>query len=139
MPGIIGSTGDDRSSACTWLFSSAHSTTACSGGFMYSPATSRTFSMKNGSVLTLNPSVRCGLSRNAFQIRPIVDLLSRDLSAIDARDQCVASFGVSSKIATITSSTCSSVIVSGRPGRSSSASPSSRAVMNRDRHLPTVA
>jgi hypothetical protein len=40
MPGIIGSTGWDRSSACTWDFSSAHSTTACSGGFRYSPTTS---------------------------------------------------------------------------------------------------
>jgi hypothetical protein len=31
MPGIIGSTGCDRSSAWTWLFSSVHSTTALSG------------------------------------------------------------------------------------------------------------
>jgi myo-inositol-1(or 4)-monophosphatase len=32
MPGIIGSTGWDRSSAWIWLFSSTHSTTALSGG-----------------------------------------------------------------------------------------------------------
>jgi hypothetical protein len=31
MPGIIGSTGDDLSSAWIWLFSSTHSTTAFSG------------------------------------------------------------------------------------------------------------
>jgi hypothetical protein len=31
MPGIIGNTGWDRSSACIWLFSSTHSTTAFSG------------------------------------------------------------------------------------------------------------
>ena len=32
MPGIIGSTGWERSNAWTWLFSSTHSTTAFSGG-----------------------------------------------------------------------------------------------------------
>jgi hypothetical protein len=32
MPGIIGSTGDDRSSAWIWLFSSTHPPTAFSGG-----------------------------------------------------------------------------------------------------------
>ena len=39
----------------------------------------------------------------------------------------------------ITFSTCSSVIVRGRPGRGSSLSPSSRSSRNRDRHLPAVA
>jgi len=86
----------------------------------------------------LNPSVRCGLSRNAFQIRPTVDLDSPDRRAIDARDQCVASGGVSSSVATITASTWASVIVRGAPGRGSSTSPSSRRATNRDRHLPTV-
>ena len=39
-----------------------------------------------------------------------------DLAAIDRVDQCVASLGVVSSVLTITSSTCSSVIVRGRPG-----------------------
>jgi hypothetical protein len=73
------------------------------------------------------------------QIRPIVDLLSPDLSAICFRDQWVASGGVSSSVATITRSTCSTVIDGGRPGRSSSISPSSRRATKRPRHLPTVA
>src|SRR5918995_1448334 len=138
MPGIIGSTGWDRSSACTWDFSSTHSTSARSGGSRYSPTTSRTFSMNCGSPDSLKVSVRCGLSRNAFQIRPTVDLLSPDRLAINARDQWVASFGVSSRVATTTASTCSSLILLGAPGRGSSTSPSSRRVTNRDRHLPTV-
>src|SRR5215472_13957674 len=50
MPGIIGSTGWDRSSAWIWLFSSSHNTTARSGGLWYRPTTSTTFSTKNGSV-----------------------------------------------------------------------------------------
>ena len=52
-------------------------------------------------------------------------------SAIDARDQCVALAGVCSSVATTTSSTWSSVIDGGRPGRSSSTSPSSRRARNR--------
>jgi hypothetical protein len=107
------------------------------------PPTSRTFSMNWGSPNwgspdSLNPSVRCGLSRNAFQIRPTVDFESPDRLAIDARDQWVAPSGVSSRVATTTASTCSSVIVRGAPGRGSSTSPSSRRATNRDRHLPTV-
>ncbi len=59
-------------------------------------------------------------------------------AAIDARDQCVAFFGVDSRVATTTSSTCSAVIEAGRPGRGSSSSPSRRSSTNRERHLPTV-
>src|SRR6266496_357247 len=138
MPGIIGSTGWDRSNAWTWDFSSTHSTRACSGGSRYSPTISRTLSMNCGSELSLKVSARCGLSRNAFQIRPTVDFDSPERLAIDARDQCVASLGVSSKVATTTASTCSSVIVRGAPGRGSSTSPANRPVMNLARHLVTV-
>src|ERR1017187_7977123 len=109
MPGIIGSTGDDGSRAWICDFSPAHSTTACSGGLRYRPATSCTFPVNSGSVLTLKPSARCGLSLNAFQARPTVDFDSPDFLAIDARDQCAASFGVSSRVATATASACSSV------------------------------
>lgn len=51
---------------------------------------------------------------------------------------CVALSGVDSRVATTTSSTCSAVIVAGRPGRGSSTNPSQRASTNRLRHLPTV-
>jgi hypothetical protein len=95
--------------------------------------------VRHGPSGGLNPSVRCGLSRNAFQIRPAVEEESPGLPAIDARDQWVASAGVSSRVATITASTCSPVIVSGRPDRSSSDNPPSPAAMNRDRHFPAVA
>ena len=73
------------------------------------------------------------------QIRPIVDLLSPARSAIEALDQCVASCGISSSVAVMTSSTLSSRIDGGRPGRGSSASPSSRCAANLPRHLLTVA
>ena len=84
-------------------------------------------------------SARCGLSSNVRQIRPIVDFDSPDFRAIDARDQCVAFFGVSSRVATTTASTCSTLINGGRPGRGSSTNPSNRSATNRLRHLPTVA
>ncbi len=92
----------------------------------------------SGSVDSLKVSVRCGLSPNARQIRPIVDVLSPDLSAICLRDQWVAWLGVSSSVATTTASTCSTAIDGGRPGRSSSISPFSRRLLNRLRHLETV-
>src|SRR5215217_1705558 len=116
-PGIIGSTGAERSSAWIWDFSSTHNTSAFSGGSRYNPTTSRTLSMKWGSVLILNVSTRCGLSPNAFQIRPTVDFDSPDSLAIDVRDQCVASSGWRSRVATSTASICSSPIVRGAPGR----------------------
>jgi hypothetical protein len=59
-------------------------------------------------------------------------------AAIDARDQCVASLGWRSRVATITSSTASSEMVRGAPGRGSSASPSRHDSTNRRRHTPTV-
>lgn len=68
----------------------------------------------------------------AFQIRSI----EPDRLAINARDQCVALAGVDSRVATTTtSSTCSGVIVAGRPGRGSSTNPSRRASANRLRPL----
>ena len=94
--------------------------------------------MNWGSLLILNVSTRCGLSANAFQIRPTVDLDNPVSAAIDARDQCVASLGWRSRVATSTSSICSSVIVRGAPGRGSSAKPSSRRSINRRRQIPTV-
>src|SRR2546425_763988 len=116
MPGIIGSTGCDRLSAWICAFSSTDSTTAPSGGFRYSPTTSTTLSMNNGSVESLNVSAWCGLRLNLRQIRPMVDFDRPDLSAIDLRDQCVALAGVSSNVDTSTSSTWSMVIDGGRPG-----------------------
>src|SRR3982750_4926520 len=74
MPGIIGSTGADRSNAWICDFSSVHNTIAPSGGLRYNPTTSNSLSTNSGSVDSLNVSARCGLSSNLRQIRPIVDL-----------------------------------------------------------------
>lgn len=136
VPGIIGSTGWDRSSAWMPDFSSTHS--ARSGGLWYRPTTSTTLSTNSGSEDSLNVPVKCGLMSNLRQIRPIVDLLSPLRPAIEARDQCVAFSGVSSKVAAMTSSTLSSRIDGGRPGRASSCRPSGRLAMNRARHRATV-
>jgi hypothetical protein len=43
--------------------------------------------MNSGSADSLNVSVRCGCSWNAFQIRPTVERLSPEWAAIEARDQ----------------------------------------------------
>ncbi len=73
---------------------------------MYSPTTSKTFVDEQRVVgLSLNVSARCGLSSNARQIRPMLDLDRPLRWAIFARDQCVAFAGVDSKVATTTSST----------------------------------
>jgi hypothetical protein len=58
--------------------------------------------MNCGSVDSFQVSCRWGLRPKFRQIRPIVDLLSPDRSAICFRDQWVASGGVSSSVATIT-------------------------------------
>src|SRR5664279_1487967 len=94
--------------------------------------------MNIGSLDSLNPSVRCGLSSKACQIRPIVDAESPDFSAMDRRDQWVAFFGVDSRVSTTIFSTCSAVIDGTRPGRGSSSRPSNRSSRKRLRHLPTV-
>ena len=70
--------------------------------------------------------MRCGLRSNLRQIRPTVDSDRPLRRAIEARDQCVASRGISSRVAVTTSSTLSSRTDGGRPGRFSSCSPSSR-------------
>jgi len=72
------------------------------------------------------------------QIRPTVERDTPLRLAIEVRDQCVASGGCCSSVATITSSTLSNRIEGGRPGRGSSISPSRRLLTNRRRHLPTV-
>ena len=61
-PSPTGRVGWVRSSAWIWLFSSTHSTIACSGGFRYKPTTSRTLPSSSGSVENLNVSVRHGLT-----------------------------------------------------------------------------
>ena len=76
--------------------------------------------MNCGSTDSLNVSTRCGLSPNSRQIRPIVERDRPVSAAIEARDQCVASFGVRSNVATITASICSSPMLRGPPGRGSS-------------------
>ncbi len=73
-----------------------------------------------------------------FQILPTVERDSPDSAAIQARDQCVASAGARSKVATTTCSICSSVILRGPLGRGSSTKPSNRSARNLRRHLPSA-
>src|SRR5512142_825480 len=67
---------------------------------------SYTFSTNNGSLDSLNVSVRCGCNPNACQIRPIVDRDKPERAAILRLDQCVAFSGADSSVSTTTRSTC---------------------------------
>ena len=97
-----------------------------------------TFSMNCGSLDSFQVCWRCGASPNACQIRITASGVIPTSRAIDRVDQCVASLGADSSVVITTRSTCSSVIVLGRPGRGSSNSPSSRLAANRLRHFVTV-
>src|SRR3954449_7488855 len=95
---------------------------------------SRTLSMNNGSVDSLNVSSTHGLSPNAFQIRLTVGCDIPGAFAIARVDQCVAPTGFWVRVFTTTASTWSSVTVRGTAERCSSANPTSRLATNRDRH-----
>ena len=66
---VVAVLGEVRSRAWTWVFSSMQSTTAFSGGFRYSPTTSRTLASSSGSVENLNVSCRHGCRFHSRQIR----------------------------------------------------------------------
>ncbi|MBD2894393.1 hypothetical protein amrb99_33180 [Actinomadura sp. RB99] len=121
---MIGRIGAVRSIACICDFSSTARTSAFSGGFRYSPTTSRTLSTNCGSVDSFQVCTVCGLGPNARQIRETADCDIPVAAAIDRVDQCVSAPGVSSNVAVTTRSTCSSEITRGRPGRGSSVRPS---------------
>jgi hypothetical protein len=95
--------------------SSTHSTTARSGGFRYRPTTSRTLATNWGSLDSVQLPWRWGWSPNACQILSTAFWVSQTSRSIDRVDQCVASAGTLSNVLVITSSTCPSVIVRGRP------------------------
>jgi len=76
---------------------------------------SRTLSMNSGSFESLNVSVRCGWSANAFQIRATADWLSPSCFAKSRVLQCVASRGADSSVVTMARSICASVIFRGVP------------------------
>jgi hypothetical protein len=65
-------------------------------GFKYSPTIStisRTFSTKNGSLVSLKCFCRCGCKLNACQMRCTVDFAQTSLPAICRMLQCILSFG----------------------------------------------
>ncbi len=99
---------------------------------------SRTFSMKRGSVESLNVSLRCGWRLKARQMRLMALWLKPVRLAIARVLQCVAALGFVSRVSVTTRSTWASVIVRGAPGRGSSSRPSSRCVTKRCRHFPTI-
>src|SRR3990167_10926563 len=97
MPGAKGSRGCVRSSAWIWLFSSTHNTIAFSGGSMYSPTMSRTFSTNSGSLESLKVSWRWGCSPNARQMRDTAVCDRPTSRAIVRVLQCVAAWGTLSR------------------------------------------
>jgi hypothetical protein len=82
--------------------------------------------MNCGSFDSFQVSCRWGCNPKARQILETAVCDRPTSAAIERVDQCVASFGVVSKVVLITRSTSASTIVRGRPGRSSSSRPSSR-------------
>ena len=93
-PFFMGSPGCVRSSACTWLFSSQHSTSACSGGDMYKPTISSSFSTNWGSREALKLRTRWGFKPLARQCRETLAALTPNSAAIVRVLQCVAALGV---------------------------------------------
>src|SRR5680860_1119672 len=104
MPGRSGRIGAVRSSACTWDFSSMHTTTAFSGGLRYRPTTSRTLASSSGSVENLKVSTRHGCSFHLRQIRATVAKEMPSCAASSRLDQCVtpSSGGGGCKVVTTT-------------------------------------
>lgn len=82
-----------------------------------SPTMSRTCSMNSGSLESLNVSLRCGWSANAFHIRLTALWLIPERAAIERGLQCVASEGALSNVSVITRSTSASEIDRGAPSR----------------------
>jgi hypothetical protein len=103
----MGRLGWVRSSAWTWDFSSTASTTAPSGGFMYSSTTSVSFSSKRLSLESLKASTRCGFMPLDDQIACTVDLETPACLAMVRTDHCVASGGVVCRVSKTTRSTFS--------------------------------
>jgi hypothetical protein len=80
----------------------------------------------------------CGCRPNARQTRETVDC-DRPISlAIERVDQCVAFFGVLSKVLVTSAATCSSVTDRGPPEGGLSPRPAIRRSTNRARHRPTA-
>jgi hypothetical protein len=95
-----------RSSAWHWVFSSKLNTTARSGGFMYRPTTSTSFSSNRGSLETLNVSTLQGFRSWSRQIRATLSLPIPNRCASVLVVQCVeVSGGASSRVTRSTSAT----------------------------------
>src|ERR1041385_1564324 len=134
-PFLIGSPGCVRSSAWIWLFSSAQSTIACSGGLRYSPTIASSFSANSGSLLTLKVRDKCGFRPCLCQMRRTLFSLSPAASAIVRVLQWVALTGFSCVVLRTTSCTLAGVIVGVRPGRGASfSSPAKPIFRKRFRH-----
>jgi hypothetical protein len=105
MPASLARTGWERSSAWIWdlLVHAQHHPTL--GRVVLQPDDIDDLLDNQRIGRQLEGVGQVGLEPTVRQIRPIVDLLSPDLSASCLRDQWVASGGVSSSVARITRST----------------------------------
>ncbi len=98
-------------------------TTAFSGGAMYSPTTSMTFTSSSGPVENLKVSSFHGLNPYSRQVRATVEKSIRRCRASSLADQCVTPsfFGGGFNVAVMIFARS---ISRGRPDRSRSSSPS---------------
>src|SRR5207244_12518454 len=105
-PFFNGSPGCVRSNACIWLFSSKHSTKALSGGFIYNPTTSVSFSRNFASRDSLNVRLRCGLILCSCHKRFTVFLLTPCAFAFSRQLQLVMTLGLLFTLAWMLRSLC---------------------------------
>ncbi len=127
-----------RSSAWICVFSSTHSTKACSGGLRYRPTTSTTFSIKCLSLLSLKVRHRCGFKPLLRQTRfTIARLVPNSLASV-RQLQCVAFFGFLCVVHSMIRAVMAARFTAGRPPRGASFSiPARPLAQNLVRHLPT--
>jgi hypothetical protein len=124
-PGATCRTGWVRSNAWIWLFSSTHTTIACSGGSRYNPTTSRTLASNSGSVENLNVSVCHGLTSCSAHTLATVLWLTPSSVASSREDQWVtpSAWGGRLRVVARISARRARRTVWGRPRRCRSASP----------------
>jgi len=94
--------------------------------------------MNSGSRESLKLSLRCGAKAKARHTRWTLLRLRPQAAANERLLQCVAFFGVDSRVMVSTRSTSASLSRRGVPGRGSSNKPSSPLFTKRVRHLPIV-
>ena len=128
--------GAVRSNAWIWVFSWMQTTTAFSGGFMYSATASQILASSSGSVENLKVSTHHGCRSQRRQILATVVLPIPSSLASSREDQCVTARR-SGGLVSVAATTSFPSTRRGRPERSRSSSASTPTLAYRPRHSST--